>query len=120
MKTHQTSSTSLAVALCTLGLGVSACFAGDTAKTSHESGTITSVNAAKHELVVNDSRSNKPQTFTWNNSTKFRENEKTVAASELKAGQQLHLSYKPGTGASLLEDVMILPAKATGYQPKTK
>jgi len=92
----------------------------DKPKMSHETGTITSVNAAKHELVVNDSRSNKPQTFTWNDSTKFRENEKPVAAAGLKAGQQLHLTYKPGTGASLLEDVMILPAKATGYQPKTK
>jgi len=121
MKKNYKSSAGLAVALCTLGLGLSVASAADQPKLNHQSGTISSVDSAKHEIVVADSFNNKHETFTWNNATKFRQNEKTIAAAQLKSGEHVRLSYRTGTGMPMLEEVVILPATAQTSAPsKTK
>jgi len=117
MKTNYKSSTALSVALCALGLSVGAGFAGDKSTMHHESGTISSVDAAKHQLVISDSANNKPQTFAWNDSTKFMENSKPVAAGQLKSGERVRLSYEAGAGTPVLREVAILPQVAKTSTP---
>ena len=54
MKPRYNSATALAVGLCALGLTVGSSLAGNRPKKSHESGTIKSIDAAKHELTITD------------------------------------------------------------------
>lgn len=119
MKTHYTRSTTLAVAACALGVSIGSSFAGTKPKLNHDAGTIQSVDAVKHEVVITD-KSNKTQTFSWNDSTRFRESNKRVSAVDLKRGESVHLRYKAEPGTPLLEEVTIIPAATTAYTPKSK
>jgi hypothetical protein len=60
---------------------------------------------------------NKPQTFIWNDSTRFMANSKSVAATQLQAGERVHLSYQSGAGTPMLGEVTILPQVASTSTP---
>lgn len=119
MKKHYKPSTRLAVALCALGLSIGSSFAGNKPKLNHEMGTVQSIDAAKHELIIKD-KANKTQSFTWNNATQFRESNKAVSAAQVKTGETVHLSYQESAGTPLLHHVTVVPATATVYTPKSK
>lgn len=77
-----------------------------------ERGTIKSVDAATHTLVLADLKNSKEYKFQWNDQTKFTERGKTVTAAELKAGERIRVSYQ-GTGdMPTIERARLVPAKA--------
>jgi hypothetical protein len=118
MKSSRTLPTALALGLCALGLTVGNSMGADKPRLSQEAGTIKSVDATKHELVVLDSANKQQHSYTWNDSTRFQENGKTIAAAQLKTGEIVHLSYQAGGGRPVLHEVTIAPPPSVAQTPK--
>jgi Cu/Ag efflux protein CusF len=58
-----------------------------------ERGVIEKVNAAKQEFALKGEHLKRMATFEWNASTRFVENGKPAAASELKKGERATVNY---------------------------
>ena len=100
-----------AIALCALALSPAALFAAN--PQPHEArGAIKSVDAENHWLVVTDRKDNSEHKFLWNDQSKFTERGKAVTATDLKAGERVRLTYKPGGDMPTMQRVHIAPAKA--------
>ncbi len=73
-----------------------------------ECGTIEQVNANDNTFKVLD-----PHQATlgvvWNNQTKFFEQGKRIQASQLKAGEQVRLTYEKENGQLLAKDIYVMP-----------
>ena len=86
-------------------------FAAGTTHPSRERGIIKSVDTEAHTLVVTDRKNNSERAFQWNDQTKFSERDKSAGASDLKAGERVHLTYSPSGDTPILQSVQIAPAK---------
>jgi Cu/Ag efflux protein CusF len=73
-------------------------------------GTIKSVDANAHTLVITDHKDKSDQTFQWNDQTRFVEHGKSTTASELKAGERVQLHYSASGDQRTLQRVHIVPA----------
>jgi hypothetical protein len=106
--------TSLALsALCALALSTASLQAGAAPKARDERGTIKSVDAANHTLVVTDLKGGAEHQFRWNDRTKFSEHGKSASAADLKAGERVRI-HSTGSGDTLtMVHVNIAPAKPT-------
>jgi hypothetical protein len=101
----------IVTALCVLSLTPALVLASGTPKTRDERGIIKSVDMSTHTLVVTGHKKNADQKFQWNEQTQFSERDKNAAASDLKQGEHVHLSYTPGGETPVLQSVHIAPAK---------
>src|SRR5262245_3337597 len=99
------------MALSVLALGPALVFAAATTHPAKERGIIKSVDMDAHTLVVSEGKNHSEHTFQWNGQTKFREGNKSAGASDLKAGERVHLTYSPGGETPLLQNVQIAPTK---------
>ena len=63
------------------------------AKTMIERGVIEKVNAARKEFALKGGHLKRTAIFEWNASTRFLENGKLAAASELKTGERATVNY---------------------------
>jgi len=110
----------LLTACCTLALCLGAVHAGDAPKARSEQGTIKSLDAKNHTLVVTTGKSNSEHSFQWNDQTKFTSGHKAALASELKEGQSVEITYVPGGDAPTLQRVRLAakaPKHASAHQP---
>ena len=99
------------LALSAFTLGSSPVFAANGPKSQEERGTIKSVDATAHTVVVTDLKNNSEHKFVWTDQTKFSERGKNVSAAELKAGERVRITYS-GSGELLtMQRVRIAPAK---------
>ena len=113
---HQT----LLATCCTLALCLGAVHAGDAAKARSEQGTIKSVDANHHTLVVATGKGNSEYSFHWNDQTKFTSGHKAASASNLKEGQSVEITYVPGGDAPTLQRVRLAakaPKHASAHHP---
>ena len=101
----------IVAALCLMALDPALVFASAAARPSKERGIIKSVDMEAHTLVVTDHKNKSERTFQWNDQTKFLEGKRSADASDLKAGERVHLTYAPGGETPLLQNVLIAPAK---------
>lgn len=70
-----------------------AAMAAPPVKTMTERGIIEKVNDSTKELALKGGSLKRPMNFAWNESTRFLENGKPVAASNLKMGERATVSY---------------------------
>ena len=70
-----------------------AAMAAPPAKPLTERGTIEKVNDATKEFALKGGSLKRPMNFAWNESSRFVENGKPVAASNLKMGERATVSY---------------------------
>jgi hypothetical protein len=83
---------------------------------AHEQhGTIKSVDATAHTLVVADLKDKSEHKFQWNDQTRFTEHGKAADATELKAGEHIRFTYKGSGDMPTIEHATLLPAKAGKY-----
>lgn len=99
------------IALGALALSSVAPFAANTPKTPDERGTIKSVDATAHTLVVTDLKNNSECKFLWNDQTKFTGRGKTAAAADLKTGERVRVTCSGSDDLLIMERVRIAPAK---------
>ncbi len=97
-------------ALCAVALTPAALFAANP-RLHEDRGTIKSVDADAHTLVVTDLKNKSEHKFQWNDQTKFTERGKTATASDLKAGERVRLTYKGSGDMPTMQRVHIAPAK---------
>lgn len=93
-----------------LALSPVALFAAE-ARPQGERGTIKSVDAEAHTLVVTDRLDNREHKFKWNDQTKFNERGKTATAADLKAGERVRVTYMGSGDLPTLQRVQIAPAR---------
>jgi Cu/Ag efflux protein CusF len=92
MKTSSTVKTILALALgVALLLGL---MAAEPAKPVVERGAIEKVDATKSQFTMAHGKLKKPETFEWTAATRFVEDGKPLAASALKTGDRVTVSYE--------------------------
>lgn len=108
-----------AITLSAVALGLATLSATTAPKAHTEHGTIKSLDAADHKLIVSDSKDKAEHKFQWNDQTKFTEHGKDVTATDLKVGDQVRLSYRHGGDMPTLEHVAITPAKAEKHSAST-
>lgn len=99
------------IALCALALSPAALSAADTPKTHDERGTIKSVDADAHTLVVTGRKDESEHKFLWNDQTKFTERSKAVTAAELKTGERVRITYAGSGDLPTMQRVHLAPAK---------
>ena len=116
MKTTSNLRITTLLALCALALAPAAVFAGNPPPHA-ERGTIKMVDPKAHTLVVSDLRDNSEHKFLWNDQTKFTERGKTAAASDLKAGERVHISYSGSGDPPIMRRVLITPARVEKSTP---
>ena len=97
--------------LCVVSLSPALVFADGAPKSVEDRGSIKSVNAGTHTLVVTEHTKSAERKFQWNDQTKFSEGDKSVNASALKQGERVHLIYVAGSGVHILQSVHIISAK---------
>ena len=100
------------LALGALALSTAALYAANAPKTQDERGTIKSVDAAAHTLVVTDLKNKSDYKFLWNDQTKFTGRGKTATAAELKPGERVRINYTGSGDLLTMQRVHIAPAKA--------
>jgi hypothetical protein len=76
-----------------------------------EHGTIKSVDATAHTLVITDLKNHAEHKFQWNDQTKFSASGKTAMATDLKAGERVRLTYSQSGELPTIERARIMPAK---------
>ena len=99
------------VPVCVLALSPVGVLAAESTKLKEERGTIKSLDADAHTVVVSDRKDNSEHKFLWNDQTKFTERGKTVTPAELKAGDRIRLTYKPTGDTPNIERAHLAPAK---------
>lgn len=108
--------TTVLVALCALAFNPMSLLAGNankTAKAAEKRGVIKSVDAAAHHVTITDQKTKAVHSYSWNDKTKFTEQDKAVGASALREGQKVSVSYSTGAGTPVLKHVKLLPAKSS-------
>lgn len=99
------------LALGALALSTAALYAANAPKTQDERGSIKSVDAAPHTLVVADLKNKSEHKFQWNDQTQFTERGKTATAADIKAGERIRLIYKASGELPTVERARFVPAK---------
>jgi hypothetical protein len=110
MKRNLTRLIANAVAVCAFGLSWAGAFAADS-KLSEMRGTIKSVDADRHWLVVAEGKKKADQKFHWDDQTKFTGRGKAATATDLKAGERVRLTYTKGGDVPTLQQVHIMSPK---------
>jgi ribosomal protein S20 len=90
--------------------------AAQPAKTMTERGMIEKVNAARKEFALKGGRLKWPATFEWNASTRFAENGKPAAASELKTGERAVVNYASHGNQRVATRIAISPSGKTAQR----
>ena len=88
-------------------------FAAAPAKTMTERGVIEKVNTAKKEFALKGEHLKRTAIFEWNASTRFVENGKPAAASELKAGESATVNYARHGKQRVANRIAIAPSGKT-------
>ena len=88
-----------------------ALLAGGPPKARHENGTIKSVDANAHTLVIAGLKGHSEHKFQWNGETKFMEHGKTLTAGDLKEGMKASITYRSGGDTPTMQTVRLAPAK---------
>ena len=110
--------TSSAIALCGLLLGSPSAFAAESATPHKARGTITEIDVGQQHLVLSDRKDNSAHRFQWNDQTRFTDHGKSVAATTLKLGETVRLTYSPGGDVPVAQRVRIAPAKGKKHAAK--
>ena len=105
--------------LCILSLSPALMVAAGSPKPIEERGVIKSVDMNAHILVVTEPKKNAERKFQWNDQTKFNERDKSIGASDLKAGERVRLTYLPAGDTPILRSVHIAPAKTETHSGKS-
>src|SRR5262245_24417893 len=85
--------------------------AGGPPKAHRESGTIKSVDAKAHTLVVAGLKDQSEHKFQWNGGTKFTEHGKAVTAGDLKEGMRISITYRSESDMPTMQSARLAPAK---------
>ena len=86
------------------------------AKTMTERGVIEKVDGARKEFALKGEHSKRTTIFEWNASTRFVENGKQVAASELKRGERAAVNYARQGKQRIATGIAILPSGKTAQR----
>ena len=76
-------------------------------------GTIQSVNASEQQLTIQESKSKQPQVFTWNQNTRFVEQDhawsksRPVMADHLRPGEPVKIRYQKENDQFVAKTVVI-------------
>jgi Cu/Ag efflux protein CusF len=88
------------------------------AKTMIERGVIEKVNATRKEFALKGGHLKRTATFEWNASTRFLENGKLAAASELKTGERAAANYARNGKQRVATRIAISPSGKTAQAHK--
>jgi hypothetical protein len=99
------------VSVCMMVWSSATLLAAESTKLKEERGTIKSLDADAQTLVVIDRKDNSEHKFAWNDQSKFTERGKAIHASELKTGERIRVSYKPGADVPNIERARLVEAK---------
>ena len=91
-------------------------FAAPPATTMTEKGVIEKVDGAKKEFALKGGYSKPVAIFDWNASTRFIENGKPTAASQLKMGERATVNYARQGKQRVATEVAISPSGKTAQQ----
>ncbi|MGB9277346.1 MAG: hypothetical protein WCC08_19145 [Terrimicrobiaceae bacterium] len=105
------------------GLAIGAAFplgaiAAPPTKTMTERGVIEKVNAARKEFALKGGHLKRTATFDWNASTRFVENGKPAAASQLKAGERATVNYTRHGKQRIASRIEMSPGSKTAQARK--
>ena len=89
------------------------------AKTMTERGVIEKVDPARKEFALKGGYLKRTATFEWNASTRFVENGKPAAASELKTGERAAVNYAHHGKQRVATRIAISPSGKTAEAHKT-
>lgn len=110
MKTTSIPSISALGVLCGLAL-IPAVLVAANPRPHEARGTIKSVDAATHTLVVAEPKGKSEHKFQWNDQTRFTEHGKAANAADLKAGEHIRLTFKGDGELPTIEHATLAPAK---------
>jgi hypothetical protein len=94
--------------------------AAQPAKTMTERGVIEKVNAARKEFALKGGHLKRTATFEWSASTRFVENGKPAAASELKKGERATVNYARHGKQRVATRIAISPSGKTAQAHKAQ
>lgn len=89
----------------------SVALAGGPPKAHHENGTIKSVDASAHILVIAGPKDHSEHKFQWNRDTKFTEHGKTATAGDLKEGMRVSITYRAEGNTPTMQSVHLSSAR---------
>jgi hypothetical protein len=89
-------------------------------KTMTEKGVIEKVNTARQEFALKGGHLKRTATFEWNASTRFVENGKPAAASELKTGERATVNYARHGKQRVASRIAISPSGKTAQAHKAQ
>ena len=98
--------------IAALAIGASlpiAAVAAPPAKTMTERGIIEKVNNSTKEFALKGEALKRPMNFAWNQSTRFVENGKPVAASNLRMGERATVNYAKAGKQLVATSIAISP-----------
>ena len=90
------------------------------AKTMTERGVIEKVNPARNEFALKGGHLNRTAMFEWNASTRFVENGKPAAASELRTGEHATVNYAHHGKQRVATRIAISPSGKTAQAHKAQ
>ena len=93
-------------------------FAAPPAKLMSERGVIEKVDPAKQKFALKGGYLKRTATFGWNASTRFVENGKPAAASELKTGEHATVNYVRHGKQRVATSIAISPSGKTAQAPR--
>ena len=85
-----------------------------------ERGVIEKVNAARNEFALKGGHLKRTAIFEWNASTRFVENGKPAAASELKKGERAIVNYARHGKQRVATRIAISPSGKTAQAHKAQ
>ena len=103
------------IAVCALVLGPSWALAARSSKRIEERGTVKSVDASTHVLVITDLKDKTEHSFQWNDKTKFVRKGAKATAADLTEGRRVRVAYTPKGDKPMLKRVQLVPAKAAKH-----
>lgn len=97
-----------------------AAMAAPPVKTMTEHGIVEKVNDSTREFSLKGGALKRPMNFAWNGSTRFIENGKPVAASNLKMGERATVSYVKQGKQLVVSSIAISPNGKAGQTHKAR
>lgn len=119
MKTKSRILLTAAIAICALGLGIDGAAAATKAKQQTDVGRVKSVDGLNHSLMITESKDNSDHEFRWTSQTRFSGTAKEKSITDLKAGDQVRITYRAGVTPPVAKHVALTThTSATGHRTK--
>jgi len=90
------------------------------AKELRARGTLEKIDEKASTFVLKDVAKGTPLTYHWGKSTKFLRDGKTIALTDLKAGERLTIRYEQSGKEVMAKEVVVRPLHAIHHTPTAK